>query len=466
MKKNNRNLILILIQSLLLFYSCQPENKIPKLYVRVSGSPEHPVKATIGNFFPLGLELNLIDTSDINISYNFVPGEVFSINSDTTIRLFLPDSITIDYRFEKPVFLSTNATNAKYNQFYTDISQILTPVYQKDLIFLLDKKDSIVRDANYIDRYLTNSDSFTIKEVESLCSHYDFPKKITFDLLSSFLETKKLARSFFYLEHCIQKLDSLGTLEVRMQYYIDRINRQHISMFSQKDLSLLIKSIADQLIQSSIGHLKTSDDLQNYYSRLQHFFTIRSVSYDYLVSSLKVQAKKSSIKLKGSAFKPLIQDAKRSIFEKYVQTNYNRQSADLRDHSHDKNLYDTHFNSTDLSRVISQFENKPVVIDFWATWCLPCLKKIPEILEYKSKYPDLNILFISLDKSHDLWKLYLYEHNYLGDYFQYRRNYNNQDRIFNQILTIPKYGLLDKSGRMELFDELSDTLIKSYYKKY
>jgi len=296
----------------------------------------------LGSFFPLGLELHLIDTADSNISYSFIPGEIFSINSDTAIRLFFADSITIDNRFEKPVVLSTNVANVKYNQFYNELSHILTPVYQKDLIFFLDKSDSIVRDENYIDNHLAKSDSFITRQVNSLCSRYDFPQNISSDLLSSLVETKKLTRSFFYLDNSIQQLDSLGTLEARMRYYIDRINRQHISIFSQKDISLLIESIADKLMPSSIGRLKTVDDLQNYYSRLQHFFAKGTVFYDYLVSSLQAQAKNNNIKLKGSAFMPLKRDGKKSIFEKYVEPSYRHRSTGLKDLSTESALLCTY----------------------------------------------------------------------------------------------------------------------------
>ena len=49
---------------------------------------------------------------------------------------------------------------------------------------------------------------------------------------------------------------------------------------------------------------------------------------------------------------------------------------------------------------------------------------------------------------------------------QYRRNYNNQDSLLKQISEIPKYGLLDKNGQIEMFDEISDSLIKKYYERF
>jgi peroxiredoxin len=38
------------------------------------------------------------------------------------------------------------------------------------------------------------------------------------------------------------------------------------------------------------------------------------------------------------------------------------------------------------TRSISEWDGKVVAINFWATWCLPCLKEIPELLSLQSRY--------------------------------------------------------------------------------
>ena len=48
---------------------------------------------------------------------------------------------------------------------------------------------------------------------------------------------------------------------------------------------------------------------------------------------------------------------------------------------------------------LSDFKNKVVVIDFWATWCPPCKAEIPHFIDLYSQYKDqgLEIIGISLD---------------------------------------------------------------------
>ena len=55
---------------------------------------------------------------------------------------------------------------------------------------------------------------------------------------------------------------------------------------------------------------------------------------------------------------------------------------------------------------LEKLKGNYVYIDFWATYCGPCLEEVPSFEKLKSKYSDKNIIFISvsLDRQEKRWK--------------------------------------------------------------
>ena len=52
---------------------------------------------------------------------------------------------------------------------------------------------------------------------------------------------------------------------------------------------------------------------------------------------------------------------------------------------------------------LSDFKGKVLYVDFWATWCLPCLFQLPEFEKLSEKYPDIRFIGISIDQNEKLW---------------------------------------------------------------
>lgn len=61
---------------------------------------------------------------------------------------------------------------------------------------------------------------------------------------------------------------------------------------------------------------------------------------------------------------------------------------------------------------LSSFKGKLVLIDFWGTWCAPCVKEQPELAKLYKKYKNANfrngrgfeIFGVSLDVKHENWE--------------------------------------------------------------
>jgi len=56
-------------------------------------------------------------------------------------------------------------------------------------------------------------------------------------------------------------------------------------------------------------------------------------------------------------------------------------------------------------RSLSEFRGKWVIVNYWATWCPPCLDEIPDLVEFHEKHKDkdavvLGINFEEADREH------------------------------------------------------------------
>lgn len=59
-----------------------------------------------------------------------------------------------------------------------------------------------------------------------------------------------------------------------------------------------------------------------------------------------------------------------------------------------------------LKSVVENKKNKYVLIDFWASWCGPCMREVPYLLETYKEYKDkgFEIFGVSFDRDAEAWK--------------------------------------------------------------
>jgi thiol-disulfide isomerase/thioredoxin len=107
---------------------------------------------------------------------------------------------------------------------------------------------------------------------------------------------------------------------------------------------------------------------------------------------------------------------------------------------------------------VAQMKGKVVLIDFWATWCPPCVGEVPHVVDtYEKLHPKgFEIVGVSLDKEKSSLTQFVAEHKmgwpqfFDGQYWQ-----NKYARQFG-IESIPAMWLIDKKGNLRDMNGRSD----------
>lgn len=74
-------------------------------------------------------------------------------------------------------------------------------------------------------------------------------------------------------------------------------------------------------------------------------------------------------------------------------------------------------NYNQLQAIINKKDNKLYVVNFWATWCKPCVEELPGFMEVNKKYgnnPRFKMVLVSLDPATDAEKIvrpFIKKHN-------------------------------------------------------
>ena len=118
---------------------------------------------------------------------------------------------------------------------------------------------------------------------------------------------------------------------------------------------------------------------------------------------------------------------------------------------------------------LSQFKGQVVLIDFWASWCAPCIGDLPDLRRIKRKAADQPLVFLnlSLDTDEAAWREAVDKHEIEGVHVR-ADGWGADVAKSYQVNSLPSYYLVDSQGliveRLRILrntDEIVATIEKS-----
>ncbi|WP_317206629.1 TlpA disulfide reductase family protein [Hymenobacter sp. 15J16-1T3B] len=101
---------------------------------------------------------------------------------------------------------------------------------------------------------------------------------------------------------------------------------------------------------------------------------------------------------------------------------------------------------------LSSFRGKVVYLDFWASWCGPCLAEVPAATELKQKFAgrDVVFLYVSVDEREKDWQNLLAKRQLLGhgSVHLWAKGFGSATATAYQVNAIPAYFIIGRDGRL------------------
>jgi len=84
-----------------------------------------------------------------------------------------------------------------------------------------------------------------------------------------------------------------------------------------------------------------------------------------------------------------------------------------------------------------------VVLNFWATWCLPCVEELPSLLAMQHRLPQITVLAISQDEDPAAYRKFLLDNHV--DFLTLRDPSQRVPHLYGTI-KIPETYIIDRNG--------------------
>lgn len=390
------------------------------------------------------------------------PSLIFSVK-DQYYNIILPyDTILIKISSNDGSFEFSSSNNSMRNNELSYTAKILSTLKEiylnqyKHNLFINYTIDSILMYESECKKNIVIREAKQKKALDSLCKIYNVPDetKKDFEIYIMLASTNNLAYLYteFYdtLVHHNKIKERLKELCIKFDNlkYTSNISCYKTESILNNILALLLGTPKYSVPQS---HISQNNIAQLFETTLTNF---KGLARDYLLSSIMFYAIKKKVNIPkkyakqyfkvcvSKEYKKIIKDLIKNR-KKLIKTT-NKNGVDVLRNKDGKYI-------ENIEKVIANNRGKIILLDFWATWCAPCLEELPSLKKLSQQYSANEFIIISLsfDKIFSSWQRFIYTENY-----NLENNYiiNEYDKssfsLKYQINEIPRFILIDKNGKV------------------
>jgi len=123
--------------------------------------------------------------------------------------------------------------------------------------------------------------------------------------------------------------------------------------------------------------------------------------------------------------------------------------------------------SSNIEVALKNYRGKVIYLNFWATWCRPCMDKMErlKVLQPELENEDVVFINVSLDRKEEVWKETLEKRQFQGIHILASGELNSEIAKAYEIKVLPRYFIINKMGdfaknpKSNKLEEVKNTLL-------
>lgn len=367
-----------------------------------------------------------------------------------------------------------------YNDYFEKVEdsyeEVLSPIKEKtpysdeyvEPILFMNKFETEEVSMNYIYRYKINDEAYQQNRAK-----YDKNMSDTYFALDSMINNADIDDGSKQILHYALFTSTVNPFR-RMKTFLQPWMYDKIKTDINQDCSDQIVDVTEYYLQSRIGKSPNKTTYLDLDKEFRDSTSMSCPDFDKELKRLcliKMLSTGNNVKNTEELLESYIADSKDVQLEKFVENKFKFDDDEFNMEGKASMFYDNNSRAYSFIDILNENKGNVVLIDFWASWCVPCRKSMPDVKKLEDQFKDkaFKVIYASIDKHQSQWKKasikegLIARNNYIIGNFHESEIYKE----FN-ITHVPRYIIYDKSGKAvyphapkpELMGEIIDDLLE------